>query len=219
MKKLLLSVLFATIPTTCFAQWTSVNTRNVINADVNAVKIVFMSRITPMTAVDLMSTIDSVNLKYKNAKHIYLYMESLGGDVDSAIMIYKDLKSSKIPVTTINVSNIVSAGNIIFCGGSTREAFKNAHFVLHPMAWDTDNKVSITPAKAINYTKLLQSYQDETTPIYQSCTTIPEHTLNRVFYSDGNRDYLTTHQAKKYKLIENITTKMVQTPVVYYVNN
>ncbi|MFM2486049.1 ATP-dependent Clp protease proteolytic subunit [Celerinatantimonas yamalensis] len=195
------------------------NNQDVSLDSVDAVKVVYTGSVDHANIAYLLEIIDQINIRYENAKHIYLYIESLGGNIDAGIIAYRGLRASASPITTINLSNIVPAGNYLFCAGKCREAaFQTAHFIIHPVSWaSSEDKETITPSKAINYTKLLNTYIEESKSIYQDCSNISSDQLDNTFYSKANCTIIDTTEAKKDHIIDGIAKKMITTPVSYYV--
>lgn len=97
--------------------------------------------IDPNTAQQL---IVWVNQQIYNAKisKLTVFLSSTGGDVDSAIRIYTFLKGLPFKVQTIGFSQIDSAANLIFLGGTTRTALKGCRFFLHEGSFTIGNQTA-----------------------------------------------------------------------------
>ncbi|CAG9298471.1 ATP-dependent Clp protease proteolytic subunit [Celerinatantimonas diazotrophica] len=208
------------LPVTSFANLTVVGNNNIASNQVKAVKVMYMAPINNYYMSELIAAINQINIQYKQAQHIYLYINTMGGDMNSAVAAYQTIKSSAIPVTTINLATIASAGNVIFCAGSSRLGFKHSQFIFHPISWafkDHNNNQTLTPAGLANIEEMLENTQQMVTPIYQKCTNFTPTEIKKFFYSESERHYISGNKAITHKLISAYATKMQKTPVNYYI--
>lgn len=208
------------LPLTSFASLTVVGNNSIASNQVKAVKIMYMAPIDNYYMSELITAINQINIQYKQAQHIYLYINTMGGEMSSAMAAYQTIKSSAIPVTTINLATIASAGNVIFCAGSSRLGFKHSQFIFHPISWtfkNRDNTPNLTPAGLVNIKEMLENIQQMVTPIYQKCTNFTPTEIKKFFYSEGERHYISAKKAITHKLISAYATKMQKTLVSYYI--
>ncbi|CAG8999364.1 MAG: ATP-dependent Clp protease proteolytic subunit [Candidatus Celerinatantimonas neptuna] len=220
--KALLSILMFLISSSCFAQWSTTGIDSVINSEVKSINVFYMAPIDNNDISDLISSIIEINNKYKKARHIYLYMSTLGGNENSAFAAYQVIKSSKIPVTTINLSSVASAGNILFCAAKHRQAFKNTMFIFHPISFLTNNAPNysdLTPAKLANIKNMIKNFQVRATKIFKQCTNFNDEAIQKPFYSEGNRYILYGANAIKHHLINGYVSGIKNTTVTYYIND
>lgn len=101
------------------------------NDQAETAKIFYTAAVEPKLVSDLVFAIDDLNINYPHLKRIYLYINSDGGDMDGGQIAYWAVKSSKIPITTVNLSMVGSSASIIFCGAKERLSLPGGKFLLH----------------------------------------------------------------------------------------
>lgn len=69
---------------------------------------------------------------------ICLMLSSPGGSVASGFTLYNFLMSLPIKLTTHNIGNVDSIGNVIFLAGETRRACKHSTFMFHGAGIDVE---------------------------------------------------------------------------------
>ncbi len=77
-----------------------------------------------------------------NITKLTLFLSSGGGDIDSAIRIHAYLKGLPFETEIIGFSQIDSAANLIFLGGSNRKALKGCRFFLHEGSFNIGNQAA-----------------------------------------------------------------------------
>ncbi len=82
-----------------------------------------------------MSVLDEINQRYVNAKELVISFSSDGGDMDAALSMYYAIKSSQIPVTTVNVSAVMSAATIPFCAAKKEKSLIMLFLSFIPHKW------------------------------------------------------------------------------------
>ncbi len=73
------------------------------------------------------------NLTYKADKFLTLYINSQGGDLYQAFALIDIMSSSKLPIRTIGIGNVMSSGFLIFASGTQGERYiaPNAGIMCH----------------------------------------------------------------------------------------
>lgn len=66
-----------------------------------------------------------------SVSQIYLLLSTPGGSVMDGMTVYNVLKGLPVELTTHNVGNVDSIGNVIFLAGKHRYACKHATFMFH----------------------------------------------------------------------------------------
>lgn len=114
--------------------------------------------------------------------HIYLLLNTPGGSVNLGIVIYNFLKSLPIRLTTHNIGQVDSIGNVIFVAGSERFATSNSTFLFHGIATGQIGGASLPQLGEI----LSQVKNDEQrmTTILRTNTSLLARDLNK-FYREG----------------------------------
>jgi len=181
-------------------------------------KIYFTGEVTESSVNQLISTIDTINSEHEDLEKIYLYIRSWGGNADAGDAAYWIIRSSRIPITTVNLAYVGSAASVMFCGGRERLSLEYGTFLLHPPAitvpklpWSTDDLRQVD--EFINISAKFS------TEVYKTCTTLPEEELKAISYSENQRLVLSTAQAQEKGLISGIMSKVVETPIFYLVSD
>jgi len=184
--------------------------------DVDSVKITFSGDVTQRSVSELIGSISEINSSYRNAKKIYLYINSDGGDMDGGYMAYEAIKSSPIPVTTINLSMTASSATLIHCAGAERLALPFSHFLLHPAGTGIQMEIA-RPNELDQIKQLLDAYNNTFLNIYRKCTTFSDDELSKILLSEDNRQIISPDMAKEKGIITGVTEKIEYTPVSYYI--
>jgi ATP-dependent Clp protease protease subunit len=132
-------------------------------------------------------------------RDIYLYINSPGGVISSALAIYDTMQHIQAPVNTICMGMAASAGSFLLAAGAAnkRAALPNARIMMHQPsggAQGTAADIEIV-AKEILYArqKLNELYAEHTG---QSVETIER---------DMDRDtFMSAHEAKDYGIIDKV---------------
>lgn len=192
---------------------------NTMYKDVQQVKVHFSGNITQKKSAAFMSVLDEINQRYVNAKDLTISFSSDGGDMDAALSMYYAIKSSQIPVTTVNLSAVVSAATIPFCAAEKREVADNAVFIIHPAQMDKLDEHDVTPAKIRTSQDFISTYNSLFRRIYAKCSNLTSEELNRPLDSDGDRLYLSAKEALSRHLATAQISKLPVAPVSYYVTD
>lgn len=88
-------------------------------------------------------------IKQHNPEHLYFFISSNGGDVDSGFVLYNYLISvqSKLVITMHNSGSIDSIANVIFMAGQNRYAAPNSSFLYHGVSMNLPGLISRTILK------------------------------------------------------------------------
>lgn len=189
-----------------------------IEADERAevAKIYYTAPVEPHLVSELVYAIDDINSNYPKVKRIYLYLNSDGGDMDSGQIGYWAVKSSKIPVTTVNLSMVGSSATIIFCGAEQRLSLPNGKFLLHASSL-TGSEGLLRPDDIENLKKESQLYNQVFSNTYRQCTDYSEPQIQQLLRSEGTRLLITADEVKNNKLISGFADGIVQAPISYHI--
>lgn len=138
-------------------------------------------------------------------KDVSLYINSPGGSVSSGLAIYDTMKYIKPAVSTICVGLAASMGAVLLAGGEAgkRSALPNSKILIHqPWIGGLQGQTSDIEIHAREMLKTRDT-------LYQI---LAEHTGKAVeiIAKDCDRDhYLTSEEAKEYKIIDNILEKRI----------
>jgi ATP-dependent Clp protease protease subunit len=138
-------------------------------------------------------------------KDVSLYINSPGGSVSSGLAIYDTMKYIKPAVSTICVGLAASMGAVLLAGGEAgkRSALPNSKILIHqPWIGGLQGQTSDIEIHAREMLKTRDT-------LYQI---LADHTGKAVeqIAKDCDRDhYLTSEEAKEYKIIDNILDKRI----------
>ena len=209
------SFLFLIISITCArAEVTSVTPADAKAGEIKAAKVFYVGEVSERKVAELISVLDRLNSDNKALANIYLYINSPGGDVDSAQTAYWAIKSSRIPVTAVNVSTVASVATVMFCGAKVRTAFPGTVFVLKP-ANITLPAMSIQPIQYVLSRELLKSYNDVFASVYRECTNLPAEEVSTIVESADDRLLMNAGEALEKGVISGETREIVDTPLSY----
>ncbi|MDH2999774.1 hypothetical protein A1D23_06665 [Chelonobacter oris] len=186
------------------------------NLQSESAKIFYTAPIEANLVSDLVFAIDEINSLYPKLKNIYLYINSDGGDMDSGQIAYWAVKSSKIPVTTVNLSMVGSSATIMFCGAQQRLSLPGGKFLLHASSL-TGTEGLLRPDDIDNLKKESMLYNQVFFNTYKQCTEYSDQEIGRLLHSEGTRLLLTADEVKNKKLIGGMADKIEQTPISYYI--
>lgn len=138
-------------------------------------------------------------------KDINMYINSPGGSVTAGLAIYDTMKFIKPDVATICVGMAASMGAVLLAGGAAgkRSSLPNSKIMIH-QPWTQGIGGQVTDVEI--HAKELIKTRDS---LYRI---LAEHTGKTVeqITKDCDRDYfLTSEEAKTYKLVDNIIEKRI----------
>lgn len=139
-------------------------------------------------------------------KDIFLYVNSPGGSITSALAIYDTMQYVKCDIQTNCIGQAASAGAVLLAAGAKgkRFALPNSRIIIHqPHGGATGQAIDIDiQAKEIlRFRKLLEE-------ILAKHTGQPIERIKK----DTDRDFImTAQQAKEYGIIDEVVSKRVKT--------
>ncbi len=116
-----------------------------------------------------------------NCNHLYLLLNTPGGGVNLGIEIYNFLKALPVKVTTHNIGQVDSIGNVIFVAGEERFAPPNSTFLFHGIAGSW-KEVSVPQAREA--LSQLENDEKRMTKIIKENTDFTRAQITR-FYHQG----------------------------------
>jgi ATP-dependent Clp protease protease subunit len=134
---------------------------------------------------------------------INIYLNTYGGDVLDMFAIYDEIKalSSEYIVNIFCVGKVISAGTIIMLAvdNAHRFAYPHTTFMYHTLSSFAYGKMKDLEES----TEASKRFHQMMWNIYKENTKIPEEKLNEI-YNCKKDWYITSEQAKKYKIISKI---------------
>ena len=140
----------------------------------------------------------------KRLKHLTLIINSRGGDLNSAFALIDIIQGSKIPVHTLGLGQISSAGLLIFMSGKKgyRTITPNTSILSHQFSWGSEGKehelLAIIKEFHLTSKRMLNHYI--------RCTALDQDTVKKVLMP-AQDVYLDADEAVQY----NIADKVVDT--------
>jgi len=215
----LLACLINTFYSAAYAEIRRIEPENRKFSDDNKIaKVYFFGEMNQDKAKDLSAVLDEININHADFKNIYLYINSPGGDMNSGYISYWAVKSSKIPVSTVNLSVTASAATMMFCGSYDRMSIKGAYFILHPPAV-VEGNIRLKPDELLEVQENLDGYRQMFASIYSSCTNYSAAEISTILSSEDNRKRLADEDAIKHGLIKKNTDAIVNAPIAYYITD
>jgi len=186
--------------------------------EVSIAKIYFAGSVNGETAAELIEAIDDANINYKKLKRIYLYINSYGGGMEGGYAAYWAVKSSRTPVTTVNMGMVMSSASMIFCGAEDRQSLKGGHFILHAASVSVGNDY-VQPDQLQRQVQRLDGYNAMFHDVYKECTKLSEQELTAMFQGENQRRFMLPDEARQTGLITKIADKIMDSSVSYFVTD
>ncbi|MBS0055834.1 ATP-dependent Clp protease proteolytic subunit [Yersinia sp. Marseille-Q3913] len=187
---------------------------------VAAAKIYYIGDVTEKSVTELISSIDEINANYPTLKHLYLYINSNGGDMDSGYMAYETVRSSRAPITTINSSMVASAATMFYCAAKERLAMPLSSFLLHPASASNDTRKGYLQPNHIDQIKqYVDSSNNVFKNIYKQCTSYNDEDLSKILFSEDSHKLIDANVAIEKKISTAKAIEIERTPVSYYILN
>ncbi len=139
---------------------------------------VFMGEVTTESVKPTIEWILQENfVTKKRRKELLLMLCSEGGDSSAAFALIDVMRSSRIPVKTVGLGQIASAGLMIFLAGAPgrRVLTPNTSILSHQFSWGSDGKAHELFATI----KEFELTQQRMIALYQQCTGLDEETIRQ----------------------------------------
>jgi ATP-dependent protease ClpP protease subunit len=105
-----------------------------IPAGAPVVYVSFSAEINANTTESLISLL--ADCGNQGARHVYLLFSTPGGNIMNGINLYNVLRAFPFELTTHNVGNVDSIGNVVFLAGDKRYASPRSTFMFHGVGFD-----------------------------------------------------------------------------------
>lgn len=217
--KALALVCVAAFSASSFATVSVVKKSNIKNNSVEAAKILYVGNVTEKSMTELIASIDEINATYPALKHLYLYINSGGGDMSSGYMAYEAVKSSPVPITTINLAFVASSATLFYCAGKERLTMPAASFILHPAAAFNIKQDYLKPNEIAQIKQYSDNYNALFRNVYKQCTSYNDEEINKMLFNEDGRQFINIDTALERKMSTGKADKMENVPVSYYILN
>lgn len=141
------------------------------------------------------------HVRKKKQKELLLMICSEGGSVSDAFALIDVMQSSKIPVKTVGLGEISSAGLMIFIAGSAgrRVLTPRTSILSHQFSWHSAGKVHELFATMKEFELTHQRMID----LYRVCTGLNDEDIARILLPPQDV-YLTAEEAKQYGICDHV---------------
>jgi len=134
-----------------------------------------------------------------SSRLITIYIDTYGGNVDSAMLIYDAIRICRCPISTIGIGKVMSAGSLILAAGDAGQRFitKNARVMIHQISGGTGGPLTDME----NDLKEVARLQDQYATLLASHT---NNTKKKVIEDIKVDKYMTADEAKKYGIVDKV---------------
>jgi ATP-dependent Clp protease protease subunit len=137
----------------------------------------------------------------KKNKELLLMICSEGGNLEDAFALIDVMRTSKIPIKTVGLGVIASAGLMIFIAGASgrRVLTPNTSILSHQFSAGHAGKAHELFATV----KEFELTQQRVLALYQQCTGLEEHKIREVLLPSQDV-YLSANEALEYRICDHV---------------
>jgi ATP-dependent protease ClpP protease subunit len=155
----------------------------------------------------------SKRLTDKPFEHLILVIASPGGEVDAAWCLYTLLDAMPFAISTVACGRVYSASINLFLLGTQRYALPNTFFLFHPTTHESFNKGEATTYALEEAVKGSIIDRNHFATVIREKTGMEHKDLIEALVKPNSSMYLTANQAKSYKIVTNLITKLTDIEV------
>jgi len=161
----------------------------------------FMEEVNVSSCKNVIEWIFASNFDEEQPEMLNLIICSPGGDLNAAFAVVDTMKGSHIPIRTIGLGQIASAGLLMFMAGTEGQRIltPNTSILSHQYSWGSFGKEHELFAQVKEFdltTKRLISH-------YKKCTGLDEETIRDKLLPPQDV-WLSAQEAKKLKLCDHV---------------
>lgn len=186
---------------------------------INSVNLFFESQVSKESIGELRLALDKININYSQVKIINLFISSVGGEMNAGLTGSLAIKSSSIPVRTINTAFVASAATMLFCASNDRYMMKNSLFLLHPPAFILNEQTTLKPDAINRLRKENQFAQKEFLDTYLSCTKYSKKETKKILSSEYLSKTLTFTEAYNVGLVKGELSVFPRADMSIYISD
>jgi ATP-dependent Clp protease protease subunit len=140
-------------------------------------------------------------VRKKKHRELLLMICSEGGDMGSAFALIDVMRSSRIPIKTVGLGQIASAGLMIFIAGARKRRVltPNTSIMSHQFAWGTSGKVHELFATVKEFELTHQRMID----LYRECTGLDDDVIRQVLLPPQDV-YLSAQEALRHGICDHV---------------
>ena len=143
---------------------------------------------------------DVAYLNLMSSDPIHVLIDTDGGNLKTALTVFDIFRSSKAPIYTYALSEVSSAGTIIYLAGDKRFAFIHTQFMMH------ESSLSVGGSKKDFEHTAAQCLEqnNKVFPIFKSRIKMGRRKFDKLH---EHSNYLWAEEAKKHKMVTEILEK------------
>ncbi len=150
------------------------------------VYISFAHMLNPQSMQAVLNTCEQ--LVAKRIDSLYLLVSTGGGSVDNGITMYNTLRGMPFELTTHNVGNVDSMGNVLFLAGAKRYASPIATFMFHGLYTDVGGQSRLEMKVVAERLESLEASQRKMIDIIANRTKIARGEALALFRQQATKD-------------------------------
>lgn len=162
----------------------------------------FMGPVTDDTVRPVIEWILHESLvRKKKHRELLLMICSEGGDISAAFALIDVMRSSSIPIKTVGLGQIASAGLMIFIAGATKRRVltPNTSILSHQFTWGSSGKIHELFATVKEFELTHQRMID----LYRQCTGLNDDEIRRVLLPPQDV-YLSAQEALEHGICDHV---------------
>lgn len=150
------------------------------------VYVSFSAEITPITTETLIATL--ANCVNAGASEIYLALSTPGGSVMNGMNLYNFMRGLPIKITTHNVGNVNSIGQVVFLAGEERYAAPHSTFMFHGVGFDVERGARFEERILRERTQSILADQARIGAIIEERTNLDSRQVKKLFLEAQTKD-------------------------------
>jgi ATP-dependent protease ClpP protease subunit len=111
-----------------------------------------------------------------------------GGSVDEGIMLFNTLRALPIELTTHNIGNVDSIGNVVFLAGAKRITNPNATFMWHGVGFDSSGPQRFELKNVRDMLDGIEAHTTRMAVTIAACTTLTKEQIHELFLQASTKD-------------------------------
>jgi ATP-dependent Clp protease protease subunit len=141
------------------------------------------------------------NLLHNDRSSLTMILNTVGGETSEGFAVIDVMNTSRIPVATVGLGNIMSMGVLLLSGGTHgyRAITKNANIMAHQFSGYFSGKQHDLIATQTSYHML----EERMIKHFLRHSTMSEKQVRDILFSPSDR-YLTPTECKKYGLVDRV---------------
>ncbi len=136
-------------------------------------------------------------------EHLYIMMSTPGGSINAGITLYNYLNGLPVKITTHNIGQVDSIGNVIFQTGDERIASHATSFLFHGVTFSAQGNIAMNRVQLEELLSQLKQDEKRIGVIIKDRTQLDGRKLNGFFKSGRS---LSPTEALSYGIIDQVAS-------------